>query len=600
MANGRPGSAPVEEKDKKKVTKAGLKQALRVFSFVKPYRLRFFTGLIFLAFSSLTTMAFPYVTGKLVDSATGVANKVSRNDIALSLIGILMLQAAFSFIRVAIFATVSENTMRDIRTALYSRILCLPVPYLEQRRVGELTSRLTSDISQLQDVLSFTLAEFFRQFATLIIGIVFICYISPQLTLVMLSSFPLIVGGALVFGRFIRKLSKKVQDELAEANIIAEETLQAINVVKAFTNELFEIQRYRTALNKVLKNALHTASYRGAFISFVIFAIFGGIVLVMWYGLGLVANKEITIGGLVSFIVYTSFIGAAVGGLGDLYGQLQRTIGASERIVEILDETPEVDYTQPAPLFKRMAGDVRFSKVQFSYPSRLDVTVLHEVSLHIEPGQKVALVGQSGAGKTTLASLLLRNYPITGGSISIDGENIQNYNITQLRANVGVVPQEVMLFGGSIRENIAYGKPGASDAEVEEAAKKANALQFIKGFPEGMNTLVGERGIKLSGGQRQRIAIARAVLKDPAILILDEATSSLDSESEMLVQQALDELMKGRTTIIIAHRLATIRNADYICVLNEGRIGEQGTHKELMDKESGIYANLIKLQFNVA
>lgn len=588
--------SPVEEQDKKKITQESLNKTLRIFRFVLPYKYTFLIGMIFLGLSSLTVMVFPYVTKGLVDSVATPNATHDRNTLALSLIGILVLQSVFSFLRVILFTRVSERSLQDIRTALYSKMISLPVPFMEQRRVGELTSRLTADVSQLQDVLSLTLAEFLRQLITLVGGIGFIFFISTKLTLVMLSSFPFIVVGAIVFGKFIRKMAKKSQDELAEANIIAEETLQAINIVKAFTNERLEINRYRQALDRVLTNALSTATFRGGFISFIIFAIFGGIVLVMWYGLGLVQENLITIGDLVAFVMYTVFIGAAVGGMGDMYGQLQKTVGASERIIEILDEKSEVD-TDAIVADKRVKGDIVFDNLHFAYPSRSDIQILKGINFEVASGKKVALVGHSGAGKSTIVQLLSRYYDLDSGNILIDGKTIQSYNITELRRNIGVVPQEVMLFGGTIRENIAYGNPNASDAEIIEAARKANAWQFISTFPEGLETIVGERGIKLSGGQRQRVAIARAILKNPAILVLDEATSSLDAESEKLVQEALDELMKDRTTIIIAHRLATIRKVDKIYVINEGVISESGTHEQLATKDKGLYNNLIKLQF---
>lgn len=591
----RPGSGPPKEEDKKPITKEGFAKAIRIFSFIKPYRLYFIVGMVFLALSSLTVMVFPYVTGKLVDSAIGTHQQYDRNTIALGLIGILVVQALFSFGRVALFAFVSERAMKDIRLELYTRIISLPIPFFEKHRIGELQSRLTSDVTQLQDVLSFTLAEFFRQIITLLVGIGVIFVTSTQLTLVMLASFPPIIIGAIIFGRFIRKLSKKAQDELANANIVAEETLQAISAVKSYTNEAYESGRYATSLEKVLANALNAARFRGGFISFIIFGIFGSIVLVMWYGLGLVAENQITIGELVSFLLYTTFIGGAAGGLGDLYGQLQKTIGASERVVEIMDETPEVDISVQKT-YARFKGAVQFESVRFSYPTRSDVEVLKGVSLAIAPGEKVALVGKSGAGKSTIAQLLQRFYELNNGIITIDGSKVSELGIQQVRSNIGVVPQEVLLFGGTIAENIAYGKPGASLAEIKEAAIKANAWEFIDQFPEGLQTLVGERGIKLSGGQRQRVAIARAILKNPAILILDEATSALDSGSERLVQDALDKLMEGRTAIIIAHRLSTIKNVDRIYVLEQGQISEQGSPSELAELPDGIYAKLLKMQ----
>lgn len=580
---------------KAKLNRESLRRTAQMLRYLRPYRAQFFIGTLLLIISSGVTLAFPRVTGQLVDAAMGVLKGFDRNSIALTLIGILAVQGVFSFLRIIVFAQVSERALRDIRLDLYRKLVSLPMTFFEQRRVGELTSRITADVGQLSDVLSFTLAEFVRQLVTLLVGIGIILITSTKLTLVMLSSFPVLMIAAVLFGRFIRKLSRQVTDELAAANTIAEETMQGISTVKSFTNEGYELGRYGGKLRNVTGLALRTAKFRGAFVSFVIFSIFGSIVLVLWYGLGLVAEQEITIGQLVSFIMYTTFIGAAAGGLGDLYSQLQKTAGASQRILEILEEGDEINIVEgaSAPAGPRLQGELAFEQVRFRYPSRMDVEVLQGIDFRVAPGQVIALVGQSGAGKSTLAQLLMRFHDPSSGVIRIDGTDTRQLDLHYLRSQIGIVPQEVLLFGGTLKENIEYGRPGARMEDIRQAAARANALGFIESFPEGFDTVVGERGIKLSGGQRQRIAIARALLKDPAILILDEATNALDTESESLVQDALNELMRGRTTLVIAHRLHTIRRADQILVIGDGQVAEQGTHAELAALE-GRYAALLR------
>lgn len=641
--------AEVSPEDKKKVSKEGFQKALKIFRFTLPYKGTFFVGFIFLILSQITSMSIPLLMGQMVGAIVspqksvnqGITNiptngfsqkiqhflhldstQLTLNSVTTLFAILLILQAGFSFIRVYTFTLVSEQSMRDLRKTLYTKIITLPIPFFEKNRVGELMSRITTDITQLQDVLSITLAEFFRQIFTLVGGIILISFLSSKLTMFMLLTFPFLVVAAIIFGRFIRKNSKKVQDELASTNIIVEETLQSINVVKAFTNEDLEVKRYSSSVQKVVDYAMKAATFRGAFISFIIFVLFGGIVGVVWYGGNLVLQGELAFKDLFTFIIYTGFIGGSVGGLGDMYAQIQKTVGASERILEILEEKSEINIVPPASdggafssdfvetlksqipsprvsrgLLAPPSGAVSYKNVAFSYPSRPDMAVLRNINLEVKSGEKVGLVGYSGAGKSTIVQLLMRYYKLTGGQILVDGKNINEYNLTDLRKNIAIVPQEVMLFGGTIYENIAYGNPQASEKEVIEASRKANAFDFIESFPEKFQTIVGERGVKLSGGQRQRVAIARAILKDPAILILDEATSALDSESEKLVQDALDTLMQNRTTIIIAHRLATIRNVDTIYVLKEGEISEQGSHDELVLIENGIYANLVKLQF---
>ncbi len=600
----------IAETDKKKVSKEGLKEILALYQYMFPYKWYFIGGMTMLAFSAFTSLSFPKFFGGMANAATGKISDFfvylkpietwfgveTLNALAIVMGMILVIQGILSFGRVYFFSQVSEKTMSDIRYAVYRKIITMPISFFEKRRVGELNSRLASDVTQLQDVLSVTLAELFRQLLTLIIGVSVLLYWSPQLTLSMLASFPVLIVITMLFGKFIRKISKKAQDELANANVIVEETLQAVNIVKAFTNERKEINRYRKALDNNVAMSLKAAHWRGLFVMFIIYALFGAIILIVWNAAGMVKENKIGIGDLIEFISYTVFIGASVGSLGDIYSQLQKTIGASERIREILREEPEFLLPETDKVYPKISGEVVFENVVFSYPSRPETLVLNGINLRVSSGQKVALVGHSGAGKSTIAQLIMRFYSHHSGEIRIDNKPINEYELLPLRQNIGIVPQEVILFGGSIRENIAYGKPDASEMEIIDAAKRANAMEFIEKFPERLDTMVGERGVKLSGGQRQRIAIARAILKNPVLLILDEATSALDAESESLVQEALNELMKDRTTLIIAHRLSTIRNADNIYVLDGGKVAESGTHDLLVNKPDGIYNNLVRLQ----
>lgn len=582
------------DKAKRPINKAGLKNLVGIFRFMLPYKGYFLTGLAALALSSLTLLAFPRLSGELLDVASGKPTYFqSIDEVALILLGILLLQGVFSFIRVYTFSIVSERGMADVRKSVYERMIRLPMTFFDSRRVGELMSRITADAGTLQDTFSFTLAELLRQLLTLIFGVAFIFYLAPSLTTFMLFTFPVLVISALIFGRYIRKLSRKTQDKLAEANVIVEESLQSIPVVKAFTNERFEIGRFTKALSEVVEVAIRSSRYRAFFISFIIFALFGGIVAVGWYGARLVQTGTISVGELFSFIIYTSFVGFSIAGLGDIYTQLQRAIGASERILEILQQPGEIPKTREKI---KLQGAITFEKISFAYPTRPDITVLNQLDFHIHAGEKVALVGPSGSGKSTIVNLILRLYQPLQGTVRVDGIPAEQYNLTAYRENIAIVPQEVLLFGGTISDNIRYGRADATPEEIREAARKANALEFIESFPEKFETRVGDRGVKLSGGQRQRIAIARAILKDPAILILDEATSSLDVRSEGLVQEALEKLMEGRTTIIIAHRLSTIRKVDRIFVIQNGRLAEKGSHAELAGLDNGIYNNLLKLQ----
>ena len=587
--------ATEDEHKKVRLNKKNFSYLLGIYKFMMPYRGYFISGMICLFLSSIILLAFPELTGRLIDVATGNEDFLlkSINEITLALVGIIIIQVIFSFLRVYLFAQVSEYSMADIRKALYKKYLHLPLSFYDKYRSGELMSRITADVSLLQETFSTTLAEFFRQILTLVVGLGILFFKTPRLTFFMLAVMPVLIIGAIIFGRFIRKLSKKTQDQLAESNIIVEETIQAIATVKAFTNELFEFKRYSTTQNSVIKTALKAATYRGAFVSFIVFALFGSIIAVLWYGAKLVSEGSISIGDLTSFIIYSMFIAGSIGGLGNIYGQIQKAVGASERVLEILEEDSEPN--EKSPINEPIQGNISFKNVRFSYPTRSDVEVLKGLSLNIKAGEKIALVGHSGAGKSTIIQLLERFYAPQNGTIEVDGKNNLEYDLSFYRSAIGIVPQEILLFGGTIRENIAYGKPNATEEEIILAAKQANAFKFIESFPEGLETVVGERGVKLSGGQRQRIAIARAILRNPKILILDEATSSLDAESEQLVQEALDTLMKDRTTIIIAHRLATIRKVDTIYVIENGQITEQGTHESLVNEE-GTYNQLVRLQ----
>lgn len=587
-----------EDEAKVRFSKESFRKSVRIFKFLKPYKWLITIGLILLAVSSVVFMIFPAASGEFLNIATGKSEyNLTIRDLGIFLLVVLIIQSVVSYIRVIIFTHVSEHAMADIRKTLYSKIISLPVTFFENNRVGELTSRTTNDVQQLQDALSIYVAEFFRQIITLVIGIYFLVYKTPKLSLLMFATFPVIVIIAIVFGRYIRNFSKRRQEELASTNVILEESLQSIAAVKAFTNEWFEVKRYGSSIDKVVKLSMSYGIWRGAFLAFVIAIVFGVIFFILWQGAALVQNGTMNPGDLVSFIVVTGIIGGSIGGLGDLYTQILKAIGASERILEIMAMDSEIKIGQTSVKPIPVKGNIRFEHVRFAYPGRPEAEVLKDVSFEINSGEKIALVGSSGAGKSTIVQLIMRFYDINQGRILVDGKRIEEYDISGYRSNLAIVPQEIMLFGGTIRENILYGRPSANEDEVREAAERSFAMEFIKKFPEGLDTIVGERGIKLSGGQRQRIAIARAILKDPAILILDEATSSLDAESEKLVQAALEELMKGRTSIIIAHRLATIRNVDKIYVIESGTIAEQGTHEELIHKSVGLYQNLAKLQF---
>lgn len=584
-----------------KLSKDAYKKARNFLFFLKPYRGIYLIGWLFLILSSVTAMLFPVLMGQLLganseDKPIIQSTRIDFTDIntiLLVMFAVFALQAIFSFFRIYIFNNVTENALRDLRIKAFDKLVHFPIDFYNKNKVGELTSRIATDINLLQETLNTTIAEFFRQFITIAIALGFILMTSWELALWMLAVVPVLAIVAIVFGRYIRKLSKNAQAQAAKSNSILEEVLTGIVNVKAFTNEIFETNRFGKHTENIRKLNIKSGFMRGFFVSFIIFGLFGGIAFVIWKAKGMELEGLLTTSEFTAFILFTIFLGASFSAIPDLYAKIQKSIGATEQLMDLLAEDTENSKGVQLVDFK---GKVNFEGVSFSYPQRIEIQVLNSISFTCQPGQTTALVGSSGAGKSTISSLLLRFYSPSAGRIFFDDQDITTIQLENLRSYIAIVPQEVILFGGTIKENILYGKTDASDEEVNEAAKKANALDFILSFPEKMETLVGDRGIQLSGGQKQRIAIARAVLKDPKILILDEATSALDSESERLVQDALDKLMVGRTSFVIAHRLSTIKNADTILVLDNGQIVEQGTHDELIANASGTYYKLNNLQ----
>lgn len=573
-------------------------QLRRLFTFVKPYRSRLYFALFIILIGSILGLAGPYTLQFLVDAVFQRMDSTLLNRITLILIGIFGLQSILYFIRGYILAFIGERVMADIRLALFEHLQGLSLGFFNERRTGELVSRLTNDVSTVRAVVTSDIATALSQVLTFIGALILIIFTDWQLTLFMFALIPLFMVFAIIFGRKLRAISRRVQDKLAGATTIMEEALSGIRVVQSFTRESYEIGRFRDAIENTFALAMKRIRLSSIFGPSLSFLGFSAVVVVFWFGGHEVLAGRITPGQLVMFLILTFTIAGSIGQFSGLWAGLQEALGATSRLFEILDTRSDIIEPPDPVVLHRVAGGIKFDHVTFAYPDSPEVQTLIDVSLEIQPGEVVALVGPSGAGKTTLVNLIPRFFDPVAGNVQVDGCDLRQVKVKSLRDQIAIVPQETLLFGGTIRENILYGKLDASDEEMVAAAAAANAHEFIQQFPNGYDTVVGERGVKLSGGQRQRVAIARAILKDPRILLLDEATSSLDSESEGLVQDALERLMRGRTSIVIAHRLSTIHNADKIAVLDEGRLVEFGSHLELM-AEDGLYAKLYRLQFRL-
>ena len=570
----------------------------RLWARVRPYRRSLYWAVAALLASSAINLMFPGVVGYLLDAAFEKGNRALLNRIALALVGLFALQAVLNYAQTYLLSATGERAVAGLRRELFSKLLNLSPGFFAERRTGELTSRLTTDIGLLQGVMSHQIAEFSRQVLMLVGGLALLTIMQPRLTLTAVAVVPVVVLTAMFFGKRLRRLTTGVQDKVAEATAVADEAMSQIRTVQSFAQEDAERWRYGSKIVESVRSALKRAHFRGVFFGVLTLATFCGIIIVLWQGGRQVLDGGLTAGQLVSFLLYTIYIAAAVGSLANFFSAYQEAIGAAERVFDLIEAPVEIaDPEHPESLPSPVRGAVTFEQVSFRYHGlEPDRWILRDIDLQIRPGEVVALVGPSGAGKTTLISLLPRFWDPVDGRILLDGKDLRTLRLKDIRHAVGIVPQEPALFSGSVRENIAYARPEATLDEIEAAARAAHAHEFVSALPAGYDTLVGERGVKLSGGQRQRVAIARAVLKNPAVLVLDEATSNLDNESERLIEDALERLLVNRTTLIIAHRLSTVQRADRLLVLDQGRIVEEGSHSALLERD-GLYARLYRRQF---
>ena len=563
---------------------------------LRAHRAALSVAAVALVVSAAIGLAFPLIVRHLMDAAFESRDPSALNSIAVLLLVVFAAQAMFNFIQVFLLSATSERVIAGLRTELFAHLLTLSPGFYAERSSGELTSRLASDCSTLQTVLSHQLAEFLRQILYLVGALTLLAILHTDLMVTTITVAPIVVLSAYAFGSVLRAKSTRVQDQLAESNATAEEAFTQIPIIQSFTREGWEEKRYESRIARALKTAIQRALVRGIFFGMITFIAFGGIVVVLWKGGLLVLEGQITAGELVSFLLYAVSVAAAITALASLYSGYMEAMGAARRVFDLLGTEPTIKEPRHSEALPPSSdpGGLVFRDVWFRYGPD-EPWVLRRLDLDIRPGEIVALVGSSGAGKSTLAALVPRFWDPTQGVITLRGADLRRLPLIELRTAVGIVPQEPLLFADTIYENIAYGRPEASSEEVMQAARFAHAHEFIQGLGAGYETMVGERGIRLSGGQRQRIAIARIFLKEPEILILDEATSSLDTESEALVEAALETVMEGRTTLIIAHRLKTVQRADRVLVIDDGRILEQGTHADLV-AEGGMYARLYRGQ----